>query len=270
MRLIPLTNASDVGKWSAHYIVSKINAFNPTAEHPFLLGLPTGSTPLATYKELIALHKAGKVSFKHVVTFNMDEYVGIAENHPQSYHKFMYHNFFDHIDIPKENINLLNGNASDVEAECQRYEDKIKSYGQIHLFMGGVGNDGHIAFNEPASSLTSRTRIKTLTVETRTANSRFFDNDINQVPKYALTVGVGTLMDAEEIMILATGLNKAQAIQAAIEGNVNHMWTISCLQMHPKSIIVCDEPATMELKVKTVKYFYQLEADIIGEFASKK
>ncbi|MGJ0623358.1 glucosamine-6-phosphate deaminase [Xenorhabdus bovienii] len=268
MRLIPLTNASDVGRWSAHYIISKINALNPTAEHPFVLGLPTGSTPLTTYRELIALYQAGKVSFRHVVTFNMDEYVGIPEDHPQSYHTFMQQNFFDHIDIPKENINLLNGNAADIDAECLRYENKIKTYGKIHLFMGGVGNDGHIAFNEPASSLSSRTRIKTLTIETRTANSRFFNDDVEQVPKYALTVGVGTLMDAEEVMILATGMNKALALQAAIEGNINHMWTVSCLQMHPKSIIVCDEPATMELKVKTVKYFRQLEADILSEFAS--
>lgn len=268
MRLIPLTTASDVGRWSAHYIVGKINDFNPTAERPFVLGLPTGSTPLTTYNELISLYQAGKVSFKHVVTFNMDEYIGLPENHPQSYHSFMHQNFFNHIDIPTENINLLNGNAPDIDAECQRYENKIKSYGKIHLFMGGVGNDGHIAFNEPASSLSSRTRIKTLTIETRTANSRFFNNDVEQVPKYALTVGVGTLMDAEEIMILATGMNKAQALQAAIEGNINHMWTVSCLQTHPKSLIVCDEPATMELKVKTVKYFRQLETDIINEFAS--
>ncbi|MBD2813637.1 glucosamine-6-phosphate deaminase [Xenorhabdus sp. Flor] len=268
MRLIPLTNASDVGRWSAHYIVSKINEFNPTTERPFVLGLPTGSTPLATYKALITLYQAGKVSFKHVVTFNMDEYVGIPKDHPQSYHTFMHHNLFNHIDIPKENINLLNGNADDVDAECLRYENKIKSYGKIHLFMGGVGNDGHIAFNEPASSLSSRTRIKTLTLETRTANSRFFDNNVNLVPQYALTIGVGTLMDAEEIIILATGAQKALALQAAIEGNVNHMWTVSCLQIHPKAIIVCDEPATMELRVKTVKYFHQLEAEILNEFAS--
>ncbi len=150
-------------------------------------------------------------------------------------------------------------------AECQRYEDKMASYGKIHLFMGGVGNDGHIAFNEPASSLASRTRIKTLTEETRTANSRFFEGDMSQVPKYALTVGVGTLLDAEEVMILVSGRNKAQALQAAVEGDVNHMWTISCLQLHAKAIIVCDEPSTMELKVKTVKYFHELEAEsIIG------
>ncbi|QHQ21157.1 glucosamine-6-phosphate deaminase [Pectobacterium brasiliense] len=261
MRLIPLTTAADVGKWAARNIVEKINAFKPSAERPFILGLPTGSSPLEAYKSLVTMHKAGLVSFKHVVTFNMDEYVGLPTDHPESYHTFMHQNFFNHVDIPRENINLLNGNAEDTTAECRRYEEKIKSYGKIHLFMGGVGNDGHIAFNEPASSLASRTRIKTLTEETRIANSRFFGGDVSLVPKFALTVGVGTLLDAEEVMILVTGRNKAQALQAAVEGNVNHMWTISCLQLHAKAIMVCDEPSTMELKVKTVKYFRELETE---------
>ena len=160
-------------------------------------------------------------------------------------------------------MNILNGNTDDHDAECQRYEDKIKSYGKIHLFMGGVGEDGHIAFNEPGSSLSSRTRIKTLNEDTLIANSRFFHNDINQVPKYALTIGVGTLMDAEEVMLLITGYRKAQALQAGVEGAVNHLWTISALQMHSRAIFVCDEPATQELKVKTVKYFKELESHAI-------
>lgn len=265
MRLIPLNTPTEVGKWAARYIVQRINAFRPTAERPFVLGLPTGSSPLEAYKALVAMHKAGLVSFKHVVTFNMDEYVGLPAEHPQSYHTFMYENFFNHVDIPQENINLLNGNAEDVAAECRHYEEKIAAYGKIHLFMGGVGNDGHIAFNEPGSSLASRTRIKTLTEETRIANSRFFGGDAAQVPNYALTVGVGTLLDAEEVMILVTGRNKAQALQAAVEGNVNHMWTISCLQLHARALMVCDEPSTMELKVKTVKYFRELEAENIKD-----
>ncbi|WP_217555461.1 glucosamine-6-phosphate deaminase [Vibrio metschnikovii] len=266
MRLIPLQQAAQVGKWAAAHIAKRINAFKPTADRPFVLGLPTGGTPLATYKALIALYQAGEVSFKHVVTFNMDEYIGIAEDHPESYHSFMYNNFFTHIDIQPQNINLLDGNTDDHELECKRYEDKVKSYGKINLFMGGVGNDGHIAFNEPASSLSSRTRIKTLTEDTRIANSRFFDGDISQVPKYALTIGVGTLLDAEEVMILVTGHNKALALQAAVEGCVNHMWTVSALQLHPKAVIVCDAPATQELKVKTVKYFTELEAENIKGF----
>lgn len=266
MRLIPLTRPEQVGQWAAHHIVKRINAFQPTAERPFVLGLPTGGTPLQTYKHLIQLYQEGKVSFEHVVTFNMDEYVGLPESHPESYHSFMHNNFFNHINIPAENINLLDGNAADVDAECKRYEDKIKSYGKIHLFMGGVGNDGHIAFNEPASSLSSRTRIKTLTEDTRIANSRFFEGSVDAVPKYALTVGVGTLLDAEEVMILVTGSVKALALQAAVEGNVNHMWTISCLQLHPKSLIVCDKPSTMELKVKTVNYFQEMEAENIKNY----
>lgn len=262
MRLVPLDCAEQVSRWAARYIVDKINAFQPTAEKPFVLGLPTGGTPLQTYKELIKLYKAGEVSFKHVVTFNMDEYVGLPPEHKESYHYFMFHNFFNHIDIPVENVNILNGMAEDVDAECERYEAKIRSYGKIHLFMGGVGVDGHIAFNEPASSLSSRTRIKTLTEDTLIANSRFFDNDVNKVPKFALTVGVGTFMDAEEVLILVTGYNKALALQACVEGAVNHLWTISALQLHRRAVVVCDEPATQELKVKTVKYFKQLEKNI--------
>ncbi|MDO9949480.1 glucosamine-6-phosphate deaminase [Glaesserella parasuis] len=262
MRLVPLDCAEQVSRWAARYIVDKINAFQPTAEKPFVLGLPTGGTPLQTYKELIKLYQAGEVSFKHVVTFNMDEYVGLPPEHKESYHYFMFHNFFNHIDIPVENVNILDGMAEDVDAECERYEAKIRSYGKIHLFMGGVGVDGHIAFNEPASSLSSRTRIKTLTEDTLIANSRFFDNDVNKVPKFALTVGVGTLMDAEEVLILVTGYNKALALQACVEGAVNHLWTISALQLHRRAVVVCDEPATQELKVKTVKYFKQLEQNI--------
>lgn len=266
MRLIPLNTATQVGQWAAAHIVKRINDFAPTAERPFVLGLPTGGTPLPTYQALIELYKQGKVSFKHVVTFNMDEYVGMDADHPESYRSFMYNNFFNHVDIQEENINLLNGNAPDVNEECQRYEEKMKSYGRVNLFMGGVGNDGHIAFNEPGSSLASRTRIKTLTHETRVANSRFFGGDINLVPKYSLTIGVGTLLDAEEVMILVTGHNKAAALQMAAEGNINHLWTVTALQMHPKAVFVCDAPATLELKVKTLKYFTELEAEALKEF----
>ena len=263
MRLIPLSTEEQVSRWAARHIAERINHFQPTVERPFVLGLPTGSTPLKTYRELIALYQAGQVSFKHVVTFNMDEYVGLPQEHPESYHSFMYNNFFNHIDIQPQNINILNGNTDDHYDECRRYEAKIKSYGKIHLFMGGVGKDGHIAFNEPASSLNSRTRIKTLTPDTLIANSRFFNNDINQVPHYALTIGVATLLDAEEVMILATGHQKALAVQAAVEGPINHLWTVSALQMHRHFMLVCDEAALQELKVKTVNYFTNLEKHAI-------
>ena len=259
MRVIIEPTYEKMSQWAADHIVMRINKFKPTEDRPFVLGLPTGSTPLETYRCLVKAYQDGKVSFKNVVTFNMDEYVGIEESHPESYHSFMWNNFFSHIDIKSENVNILNGNAPDLEEECRRYEEAIKSYGGIHLFMGGIGSDGHIAFNEPCSSLSSRTRVKTLTTDTIIANSRFFDHDINKVPKTALTVGVGTVMDAEEVMILASGHNKARAVAAAVEGSVSHFWTVSALQMHPKGIIVCDDEATYELKVGTVVYFKDIE-----------
>ena len=259
MRIIIQETYGKMSQWAAAYIAKRINAFKPTKERPFVLGLPTGSTPIGTYKELIHLYKMGKVSFKNVVTFNMDEYVGIPENHPESYHSFMWNNFFSHIDIPKENVHILNGNAKDLEAECINYEKQIEDFGGIELFMGGIGPDGHIAFNEPGSSLSSRTRVKSLTTDTIIANSRFFENDINLVPKTALTVGVGTVMDAREVLILANGHNKARALAHAVEGCVTHMWTISVLQLHPKGIIVCDDAATVELKVGTVNYYKDIE-----------
>lgn len=261
MRLIIQPDYGKISQWAAAYIVSKINAFAPTESKPFVLGLPTGSSSVGVYNELIRLHKAGKVSFRHVVTFNMDEYIGLPKDHPQSYYTFMHTTFFNHIDITPSNINMLDSNASDTTAECNRYEAKIKQYGGIHLFMGGIGPDGHIAFNEPGSSLQSRTRIKTLTKDTIIANSRFFENDVNKVPKTSLTVGVGTVMDAQEVLILVNGHNKARALFHAVEGGISQMWTISALQLHPKGIVVCDDAATAELKVGTVNYFKDIEAD---------
>ena len=259
MRVIIESDYQALSEWAANYVAQRINQFQPSSERPFVLGLPTGSSPLGMYKALIELNREGKVSFRNVVTFNMDEYVGLPESHPESYHSFMFNNFFNHIDIPKENIHILNGNASDLEAECGNYEKQIASYGGIDLFVGGIGPDGHIAFNEPGSSLTSRTRVKTLTTDTIVANSRFFDNDMNKVPKTALTVGVGTVMDAKEVMILCNGHNKARALRHAVEGAVTQMWTISALQMHRHGIIVCDEAATDELKVGTYRYFKDIE-----------
>ncbi|HPQ56514.1 MAG TPA: glucosamine-6-phosphate deaminase [Bacteroidales bacterium] len=261
MRVIIQENYDRLSAWAANYIVNKIKAHNPTPENPFVLGLPTGSSPLGTYRELVSMYRKGLVSFKNVITFNMDEYVGIPEDHPQSYHFFMQENFFRHVDIAAENVHILNGNATDPVAECAAYEAKIQKSGGIHLFMGGVGPDGHIAFNEPGSSLASRTRIKTLTTDTLLANARFFDNDISQVPKTALTVGIGTIMDAGEVLILVNGYGKARALYHAVEGSVSHMWTVTALQMHPKAIIVCDESATAELKTGTVRYFKDIERD---------
>ena len=259
MKVIIREDVSKSSIWAAHYIAKKINEKAAVTDKPFVIGLCTGSTPIETYAELIRMVKAGEVSFKNVISFNMDEYVGLPEEHPESYHSFMRRNLFDNIDCPKENIHILNGNADDLEKECANYEESIRKAGGIDLFIGGIGPDGHIAFNEPFSSLKSRTRKKSLTTDTIIANSRFFDNDVNKVPKTALTVGVGTVMAAKSVMIIANGYKKAPALRNAVEGAVSQMCTFSVLQMHRKAIIICDEDATMELKVGTYRYFKDIE-----------
>ena len=255
MRVIITKNYDDMSVWAANYVAQKIVDAKPTPEKPFVLGCPTGSSPLGLYKHLIELNKRGVISFQNVVTFNMDEYVGLDVNHPESYHSFMWTNFFNHIDIKKENVHILDGNAPDLLAECAHYEEMIQQAGGIDLFMGGIGEDGHIAFNEPGSSLASKTRIKTLTTNTIQANCRFFDNDESLVPKQALTVGVGTVMAAREVLIVLSGPKKARALKHMIEYGVSHMWTASMLQMHPHGNVVCDEEACDELKISTYKYF---------------
>ncbi|MDR1337396.1 MAG: glucosamine-6-phosphate deaminase [Tannerella sp.] len=259
MRVIIEPTVEALSQWAAGYIAARIGKAAPTAERPFVLGLPTGSSPLGTYRRLIELNRSGAVSFRHVVTFNMDEYAGLPADHPESYRSFMWKHFFSHIDIRPENVHLLNGNAPDPEQECAAYEAAIRQAGGIDLFLGGIGPDGHMAFNEPGSSLASRTRVKTLTEDTVIANSRFFDNDVNKVPKTALTVGIATVLDAREVLILVNGHSKARALQQAVEGAVSQMWTITALQLHPKGIIVCDEAACAELKVSTYRYFKDIE-----------
>ena len=259
MRLIIENTAAEASRWAAEHVAERINAKAAVSSKPFVLGLPTGSTPLGMYAELIKLNKAGKVSFANVITFNMDEYVGLPEEHPESYHSFMWNNFFSHIDIKRDNVNILNGNAADLQAECDDYERRIAEAGGIDLFIGGVGEDGHLAFNEPFSSLDSRTRVKTLTEDTIIVNSRFFGGDVTKVPKLALTVGVGPVCSANEVMVLALGHKKARAVQQCVEGALSHAWTITALQTHPKGVLVCDEPAVGELKVNTYRYFKDIE-----------
>ena len=260
MKVIIRKNANQGGIWAAKYIASKINEKAARTSEPFVLGLPTGSTPLNTYAELIRMVAAGEVSFKNVVTFNMDEYVGLPEEHPESYHSFMHKNLFDHIDIPKENVHILNGNAPDLDAECAAYEEAIVKAGGFDLFMGGIGEDGHIAFNEPFSPLESRTRVVTLTQDTREVNSRFFGGDPEAVPAQAMSVGVATVLSAKEVLILAFGSKKARALASAIEGPMSHYNTVSALQSHPAGIIVCDEAAIGEVKVNSYRYFKAVEA----------
>lgn len=254
MRLC-ITN--NIGLWAATYVKNKIKSQEKKAKHT-ILGLPTGSTPLSMYQQLIKMCKEKELSFKDVITFNMDEYIGLSPEHAQSYNYYMHNNFFNHIDIAPENIHIPNGVAKDIKQECINYESKIKSAGKINLFVGGVGEDGHLGFNEPYSSLLSKTRDKDLTIYTRKANARFFNN-IDEVPKKAITVGINTIMESEEVMILVSGYHKAKVVKNLIEGNVSHVNPISILQMHPKVIIVADDEACDEVKVRTYRYFKSMQ-----------
>ncbi len=268
MRIIIQKQYEHMCVWAAQYIKQRITFFAPTEDQPFVLGLPTGSTPLGMYRELIRMHKEGELSFKHVITFNMDEYVGLSPQDSNSYHAYMQDNFFSQIDIPPQQVHLLDGSHQDLALlgeECNRFEEKIQETGGIHLFVGSIGQDGHLAFNEPGSSLNSRTRIKTLTEHTRKVNARFFGNDIDRVPKMVLTVGLATITDAQEVMLLVSGNAKAKALKHCVEEGINHMWTASCLQLHPHALFVCDEDACKELKYETVLYFKDVEKqEIIG------
>jgi glucosamine-6-phosphate deaminase len=264
MRIIIHDSYEALSKWTAYHIVQRIKEFGPTDQKPFVLGLPAGMSPVGTYQQLISLHQDGKVSFRNVVAFGLNEYVGIPEDHPQSHQSVLWNNFFSQIDIQAENVRLLNGNVPDFDAECLEFEETIRKAGGMHLFLGSIGPDGHIGFNEPGSSLSSRTRIKTITRGARSANAHWFGNDVNKVPKTGLTMGVGTIMEAEEIVMVISGFTKARALQKILEDEVNHMWTVSMLQLHEHGMIVCDDEATMELKVGTVKYFRDIEKENLG------
>ncbi|CBH18771.1 glucosamine-6-phosphate isomerase, putative [Trypanosoma equiperdum] len=255
MRIVISPDDEAVADYVSEYIIKKIIDFGPSSERPFVIGLPTGSSPLKTYQRLVKAYRDGRISFRNVVTFNMDEYVGLPRDHPQSYYYFMKHNFFDHVDIPEQNRNLLNGTAADLVAECRMYEEKIAAVGGVELFLAGVGTDGHLAFNEPGSSLESLTRVKSLNQETITSNARFFDNDIRKVPTMALTVGIRTVMNARNVVVVATGAGKAVPVAHCVEGSVTHAHPITALQLHPAAVLCVDEDATLELKVKTVRYF---------------
>lgn len=211
-----------------------------------VLGLPTGSTPLRLYKAMIQGYRRGEISFANVVTFNLDEYIGLGPDHPQSFRHFMQTSLFNHVDIMAENIHFLSGLPDDVEDHCDAYEASIRAAGGIDMQILGIGRDGHIGFNEPTSSLRSRTRDKTLTRQTIDDNRRFFPSE-DDVPRWALTMGVGTIMEAREILLLAIGRQKASAVHAMVEGPVTAMCTASALQAHPRVTVVCDEAAAAKL-----------------------
>lgn len=245
MRLV--VTKMNLGLWAAAYIKEKINAFAPMPKKPFVLGLPTGGTVVDMYANLRLFYKNRLLSFKNVVTFNMDEYVGLPLDHPQSYHSYMHRNLFDEVDLQPENTHILNGQAKDLAHECTQYEAAIAALGGIDLFLGGVGRNGHIAFNEPGSAFNTRTRLVNLTPSTIEANSRFFLNDMHRVPKQALSVGIGTVTDAKEVLFLASGAKKAEAVAHLAAPGKDLNWPITALKLHPHATLLADPEACAQL-----------------------
>ncbi len=244
MEVIIKTNYDEMSRAAAHVVADILNT-KPNA----VLGLATGSTPLGIYKELVRLHQEEGLDFSQVTTFNLDEYVGLSVLHSQSYHYFMHENFFKHVNIPKQNVYIPSGTTRNYQAFCQWYEQRIEECGGIDVQILGIGADGHIAFNEPTSSLSSRTRLKTLERQTIDDNARFFEKR-EDVPSYAITMGVGTILEARQIVLLASGANKAHVVAASVEGPVTSMVTASALQMHPATLFFVDKEASSELKMR--------------------
>jgi glucosamine-6-phosphate deaminase len=244
MEVIVQKDYDAMSRVAADIVVSVLNR-KPNA----VLGMATGSTPLGLYEELVRRFVAGKVDFSAVTTFNLDEYVGLSPDHEQSYHYFMYQNFFKHVNIPDQNIHIPSGTTSNYTAFCRWYEDRINACGGIDIQILGIGSDGHIAFNEPGSSMRSRTRLKTLAKQTIDDNARFFQKR-EDVPVYAITMGVGTILDARTLLLVASGASKANAVAQAVEGPITSMITASALQLHADARVVIDEEAAGELKMR--------------------
>jgi glucosamine-6-phosphate deaminase len=251
MRVVVLPTADDVSRRAAEVIVGCVHKKSKA-----VLGLATGGTPLGTYRELSNAYQAGKVSFADVTTFNLDEYVGLGPNHPQSYRQFMREHLFSKADFDEAKCHVPDGLAGDYEDYCESYEQRIRDAGGIDLQLLGIGTDGHIAFNEPGSSLASRMRLKALTEGTRIDNSRFFSAG-EEVPYLAVTMGVGTILEARRVLLLATGANKANAVRAFIEGPVTSQVTASALQLHPQVTVLLDEPAAEWLQRRA--YYDEVE-----------
>lgn len=220
-------------------IIARLLCEKPDA----VLGLATGSTPLLLYRELIGM----KLDWSRVTTFNLDEYVGLPENHAQSYHRFMWENLFRHVNIAKKNVHIPDGNTKDIPKFCAKYEKQIRAAGGIDLQLLGIGTDGHIGFNEPTSSLASRTRIKTLTRQTIKDNARFFGSS-DAVPRHVITMGIGTIMEARQVLLLAFGAKKARAVAEAAEGPMTALNPASILQMHPTAKFCLDAEAAGRLR----------------------
>jgi glucosamine-6-phosphate deaminase len=256
MEIVIRETYEEMSKAAAKEVARTLNS-KPNA----VLGLATGSTPLGLYKELVRMHKDEGLNFSQVTTFNLDEYVGLKENHSQSYHYFMHENLFKHVNIPRQNIYIPSGTTDNYKAFCEWYEQRIRDCGGVDLQVLGIGSDGHIAFNEPTSSLGSRTRIKTLARQTIEDNARFFDKR-EDVPIYAITMGVGTILEARRIMLLANKASKAEAVAAAIEGPVTCMITASALQLHRDVLFFLDRPAAGKLKM--IDYYEWIQSNLPG------
>lgn len=237
MEVIIKSNYDEICEEAARIILQEWEKKNN-----LVLGLATGETPLGVYKKIIDKHQKKEVDFSDVIAFSLDEYLGLEEDHPQSFAYYMNENVFKHINIKKQNIFHLEGKPADIDTHCQEYEEKVKSYGGIDIQILGIGRNGHIGFNEPSSSLSSRTRVKTLAEETVKDNARFFSNE-KEVPRFCLTMGIGTVMDARMIILLASGKNKSEAIQNCVEGPVTASAPASILQLHSRAKIIVDEEA---------------------------
>ncbi len=243
MKILILADAAAAAVRAAEFIAAQV-----TAKPASVLGLATGGTMEAVYEKLIALHRAGRASFAGAQSFNLDEYVGLSGDHPCSYRRYMAEKLFDQIDIVPDAAHLPMGEAADAEAEAARYEAAIVAAGDIDLQLLGLGLNGHIGFNEPTSSLSSITRLKTLERSTREANSRYFP-DGEEPPRLAITMGIGTIMRAREVLLVATGAAKARAVAQVVEGPVSARWPGSVLQMHRHATLVLDRAAASELEL---------------------
>lgn len=248
MLVIIKDNYDEVSKEAAKIVAQKIRK-----KPDVVLGLATGSTPLGLYKELIRMHQNEGLDFSKVTTFNLDEYIGLPPSHNQSYHYFMQENLFKHINLNPRYIHVPHGMADDIDTFCEWYENEIKKYGGIDIQILGIGGNGHIAFNEPGSSLGSRTRIKTLTNKTIQDNARFFEST-EKVPRYAITMGIGTIMDAKELILLANGLGKADAVKSSVEGSITAMCPASIIQMHQKATVIIDSDAGSKLSENYIHF----------------
>ncbi len=242
MLVIIKDDYDSVSREAARLIASRLRG-----KPDLVLGLATGGTPLGLYRELIRMHGEQATDFSKITTFNLDEYVGLAADHEQSYHRFMRENLLDHIGVSPRFVHIPDGMATEIDEHCQWYERQIAQAGGIDLQVLGIGANGHLAFNEPGSSLGSRTRVKTLTRKTREDNARFFGS-LENVPRYAITMGIGTIMEARELVLLASGEGKARAIEAAVEGPITAMVPASIVQMHPRAFVIVDRAAGAGLR----------------------